>query len=107
MPVPRWRWPASDRKTVPVMAAWSGKPGASPTAETPRWCRERGHPWVTYNPWANRTCCRCGDRQAEGELPVDWQAKWAIFHDQPVGVPCRCYLPGKGAADELRRPGRH
>lgn len=74
------------------MSVWSGKPSASPTVETLEWCRKRQHPWVTYNADLDRTYCRCGERQAEGEQPMNWDAKWEIFHGHPRGTPCRCYL---------------
>jgi hypothetical protein len=60
---------------------------------TVAWCTERAHPWVTYNPVLDRSYCRCGQRQAEGGQPMDWDAKREIFHDHPRGTPCRCYLP--------------
>lgn len=28
------------------------------TPETQAWCARRNHPWVTYNPWMDRTWCR-------------------------------------------------
>lgn len=60
-------------------------------AATKEWCGERDHPWITYNPWLDRSYCRCGKRQASGEQPVDWQAKHEVFHNHPQGAPCRCY----------------
>lgn len=64
---------------------------------TKEWCGERDHPWVTYNPWLDRSYCRCGKRQAAGEQPTDWQAKREVFHNHPQGAPCRCYARGKSA----------
>ena len=55
------------------------------------WCAQRGHPWLTYNPWLDRTWCRCGQRQAAGEQPHDWDAQWELCHDHPRGTPCSCY----------------
>lgn len=63
-----------------------------PSEATLAWCLERGHPWVTYNPWLVWSYCLCGHRQAPGEQPMDWDAKWSLFHDHPFGEPCRCYL---------------
>lgn len=60
---------------------------------TRRWCEDREHPWLTYNPWLDRSYCRCGARQAVGEQPHDWQADHELFHDHGVNDPCRCYLP--------------
>lgn len=59
---------------------------------TQAWCAERGHPYVTYHPWLDRTYCRCGERQEAGERPLDWKAMWEVFHDHAPGEPCRCYL---------------
>ena len=61
------------------------------TNETKEWCVSRNHPYVTYNPQLDRTYCRCGERQETGEQPVDWRAKWEIFHDHEPGTPCNCY----------------
>ena len=63
------------------------------TSGTGEWCVSRGHPFVTYNPQLDRTYCRCGERQEAGGQPVDWRAKWEIFHDHEPGTPCNCYLP--------------
>jgi hypothetical protein len=41
---------------------------------TVAWCVTRDHPWVTYNPWLDRSWCRCGQRQADGQQPPDWDA---------------------------------
>lgn len=60
---------------------------------TKEWCGERGHPWLTYNPWLDRSYCRCGARQEAGEQPHDWQADRELFHSCKPGGPCRCYLP--------------
>lgn len=65
------------------------------TEKTKQWCTERDHPWVTYNPWLDRSYCRCGKRQAEGEHPQDEEAKRSIFHDCKSGGPCRCYVAEK------------
>lgn len=62
------------------------------------WCAERGHPWLTYNPWLNRTWCRCGERQADGEQPHDWDADWELFHDHPRDTACSCYVKPRPAA---------
>lgn len=59
---------------------------------TRAWCAQRGHPWLTYNPWLDRTWCRCGQRQADGEQPHDWDAQWELFHDHPRGASCSCYI---------------
>lgn len=62
--------------------------------ETTRtWCVERGHPFITYNPWLGQSWCRCGKRRVQGDQPQDEQAKWDLFHDHGVNDPCRCYLP--------------
>ena len=63
------------------------------TPQTFAWCDARDHPWSTYNPWADRTWCRCGVRQARGHHEIDMQAIWEIFHDHPYDAPCHCYLP--------------
>ena len=65
------------------------------TPATREWCVARDHPWVTHNPQADRSYCRCGERQEKGDQPMDWDAKRAVFHDHPPGAPCRCYLPKK------------
>jgi hypothetical protein len=70
----------------------AGQPLSAEPA-TIAWCAQRGHPWLTYNPWLDRTWCRCGARQAAGEQPHDWEADRELFHDHPRGAPCRCYLP--------------
>jgi len=75
-----------------MSTALVGRPLSTEPA-TVAWCAQRGHPWTTYNPWADRTWCRCGARQSPGQMPPDWGAKWELFHDHPYGVPCRCYLP--------------
>jgi hypothetical protein len=64
--------------------------------ETTRaWCVERGHPFVTYNPWLGNTWCRCGERRVQGEQPQDERAKREVFHSCTPGEPCRCYLPAR------------
>jgi hypothetical protein len=71
-----------------------GRPPVAGICEATRaWCALRGHPFVTYHPWQDRSWCRCGDRHASGAQPQDWDAKWAVFHNHPPGAPCRCYLP--------------
>ena len=70
--------------------------GTEVSPSTVAWCVQRGHPWLTYNPWLDRTWCRCGQRQAAGEQPPDWDAKRELFHDHPYGALCRCYLPATG-----------
>jgi hypothetical protein len=62
-------------------------------ATTRAWCEDRGHPFITYNPWMGWSFCRCGERREQGDHPQDMQAKRDLFHDHPVGAPCRCYLP--------------
>jgi hypothetical protein len=62
--------------------------------ETAKWCSDRGHPFVTYNPWLDRSYCRCGQQQEQGEKPVDWQVKCEIFHSCQPGGSCRCYATG-------------
>ncbi|MFI1312828.1 hypothetical protein ACH4TS_22190 [Streptomyces albidoflavus] len=57
------------------------------------WCEERDHPYLTYNPWLDRSYCRCGRRQDSGPQPPDTLAAHEIFHTHPPGAPCRCYLP--------------
>jgi hypothetical protein len=64
-----------------------------PSAE--RWCTDREHPFITYNPWTDRTYCRCGQRQEPGEQPMDWTAKRAVFHQCEPGSVCDCYAVGK------------
>lgn len=62
------------------------------TSEPTRaWCAARGHPWSTYNRDLNRTYCRCGARQDDGEHEIDMDAIREIFHDHPAGEPCACY----------------
>lgn len=58
---------------------------------TRRWCSDREHPLITYNPLLNRTYCRCGHRQEPGQQPMDWDAKHEIFHACSLGDSCRCY----------------
>ncbi|MCX4911887.1 hypothetical protein [Streptomyces sp. NBC_00878] len=59
---------------------------------TQQWCDGQQHPFVTFNPWLNRSYCRCGQRQKEGEQPMDWQAKRELFHCCQPGGPCGCYV---------------
>jgi hypothetical protein len=61
---------------------------------TVMWCSERGHPFITYNPHTDRSYCRCGERQADGDQPQDWTAKREVFHTCGTGD-CRCYVGGK------------
>ena len=35
-------------------------------------CAQRDHPWSAYNPWSDRTWCRCGQRQTAGEPATGW-----------------------------------
>ncbi len=62
------------------------------TSTVQTWCEQRSHPWVTYNPWLDESFCRCGRMREAGEKPMDWRAKWEVFHDHPPGADCRCYL---------------
>jgi len=62
------------------------------TTSTKEWCASRSHPFVTYNPHLDRSYCRCGQRQEAGAQPMDWRAKWEIFHDHEPSTPCNCYL---------------
>jgi hypothetical protein len=64
---------------------------------TQQWCRDRSHPFVTYNPWLDRSYCRCGNRQKSGDQSQDHDAKRAVFHNCEPGDPCRCYLPSSPA----------
>lgn len=75
--------PSSARKETTVTAA---------TNETAEWCTSRSHPFVTYNPELDRTYCRCGERQEAGTGPMDWRAKWEIWHDHEPGAECNCYV---------------
>jgi hypothetical protein len=59
---------------------------------TRAWCEAREHPWLTYNPWLDRTWCRCGARQEPGQQPHDWDAGWELFHNHPREAPCNCYV---------------
>jgi hypothetical protein len=43
-------------------------------AEINAWCGQRGHPWVTYNSWLDKTWCRCGSKVEAGAHPIDLQA---------------------------------
>lgn len=72
----------------------------SPT--TVAWCTERNHPWSTYNPWADQTWCRCGQRTAGGQQEIDLRALHEIHHTCDYDAPgsCRCYVE----ADALARP---
>lgn len=63
-----------------------------PSADPAVWCRARGHPLVTQNPWLRHSYCRCGAVVVAGLLPLDMTAKHWVLHDHPVGAPCRCYL---------------
>jgi hypothetical protein len=62
---------------------------------TQQWCADRAHPFVTYNPWLDRSYCRCGQRQEPGDQPQDWNAKRQVFHDCKPGEPCVCYVSSK------------
>ncbi len=66
------------------------------TEATIRWCETRNHPWSTYNPWLDRTWCRCGAQVAGGHQPVDMDALFEIGHTCDPTRPdaCRCYLDG-------------
>jgi hypothetical protein len=66
-------------------------PTTGVTDTTQEWCQARRHPFITYNPWDDRSHCRCGQRQEQGEKPMDWQAKREIFHACQPGEPCDCY----------------
>ncbi|MFE9619529.1 hypothetical protein [Streptomyces sp. NPDC006384] len=61
--------------------------------QTVVWCKERAHPYVTYNPWLDRSYCRCGRRQESGKQPLDALAQHQVFHAHAPGALCRCYLP--------------
>jgi hypothetical protein len=65
------------------------------TETTSQWCVDREHPFITYNPWLDRSYCRCGERQAAGAQPMDEAAKRSIFHHCKPGGPCQCYATGK------------
>ncbi|MFF9785690.1 hypothetical protein [Streptomyces nigrescens] len=60
--------------------------------DTAAWCKDRDHPYITYNPWFERSYCRCGKRQEIGQQPMGWEAKHEVFHAHAPGAPCRCYL---------------
>ncbi len=65
----------------------------SPT--TVAWCAKRGHPWSTFNPWLDRTWCRCGARVANGHHEIDLRAVHEIHHGCDYDAPtnnCRCYV---------------
>lgn len=66
-----------------------------PEEATAQWCTNRQHPFVTYDPWGDRTYCRCGQRQEPGEQPMDWAAKRAVFHHCTPDGACRCYATEK------------
>lgn len=70
---------------------------------TQKWCEDRDHPLITYNPWSDRSYCRCGQRQEAGEQPMDWAAKREVFHHCTPDGPCGCYATGK--ADQPPPPG--
>jgi hypothetical protein len=67
--------------------------------QSKQWCDDRDHPFVTYNPWLDRSYCRCGQRQQTGEQPMDWSAKREVFHSCRPDAPCRCYAADKAAGD--------
>ncbi|WUH94496.1 hypothetical protein OG900_33070 [Streptomyces sp. NBC_00433] len=71
---------------------------------TRRWCADRDHPFITYNPWLDRSYCRCGQRQEPGDQPQDWDATREMFHDCKPGEPCRCYASTKPDAGDRPRP---
>lgn len=56
------------------------------------WCSGRGHAWSTYSRVLDRSYCRCGTRQENGEKPVDLAAIHDTFHGHPQGEPCFCYV---------------
>lgn len=62
-----------------------------PMPATVAWCTERDHPWSTYNPWMDRTWCRCGQRQDDGQHPIDLEAIHELFHHCQPNGPCSCY----------------
>lgn len=62
---------------------------------TQQWCEDRSHPFVTYNPWLDRSYCRCGKRQEASDQPQDEDAKRQVFHHCKPEGPCRCYATGK------------
>ncbi|MEU6990368.1 hypothetical protein ABZ953_06855 [Streptomyces sp. NPDC046465] len=65
--------------------------------ETVQWCTDRGHPFITYDPSGDRSYCRCGQQQEQGDKPMDWQAKRDVFHSCQPDEPCRCYVSGTKA----------
>lgn len=90
-----------DRIALPFTTLALVSPNTMPA--TAAWCVERGHPWVTYNPWLSRSWCRCGARQADGHQPADFRALHEEHHtcDYDDPAPCRCYLD----AQEREYPG--
>lgn len=62
------------------------------------WCAERSHPWSTYNASLDRTYCRCGARQEDGEHEIDMGALWEMRHDHPPGARCTCYVRAQQAS---------
>lgn len=60
--------------------------------DTVAWCEARNHPWSTYNPWLDRTWCRCGARVADGHQPIDFRTLHEEDHTCDYDRPetCRC-----------------
>ena len=77
--------------------------GRHTSPATLTWCAGRGHPWSTYNTSLNRSYCRCGTRQADGEQPIDTDAIWDLFHDHPRDEPCSCYARAQAASRQAAR----
>ena len=82
-------------RPCPACAARLAQRHTSPA--TLVWCAERGHPWSTYNASLDRSYCRCGTRQENGEREIDMDAIWDLFHDHPRAAPCACYTRAQQA----------
>lgn len=50
-----------------IGAARHGIADPSPTRKRPDLCADHGHPGVTFNPWAGRTWCLCGEVTYDGD----------------------------------------
>jgi hypothetical protein len=79
--------------------------GRHTSPATLAWCAERGHPWSTYNASLNRSYCRCGARQENGEREIDMDAIWSTFHDHLMGAPCSCAVRAQEASRRFARGG--
>jgi hypothetical protein len=75
------------------------------TDATREWCADRRHPWSTYNPWLDRSYCRCGQRQVTGVRPIDLDAAAEMFTCRcDAASECRCYTSTAPKEEPMPEP---